>query len=164
MFKDIIADRIKLRIGIIGLGYVGLPLAVAFAEAGDDVVGLDVDSRKIAALRAGESYVEDISSERLRGVDGRIRATSRHVRNVWVDVPIATYGVLGKGKTPAQDRLCQLAGSEVPLPAARLKAIYRDKNDYEKKIDTRLAELVTAGWFLPEYASQVTADADKVHF
>jgi UDP-N-acetyl-D-glucosamine dehydrogenase len=68
-----------MSIGIVGLGYVGLPLAVAFAEAGDDVVGLDVDSRKIAALRAGESYVEDISSERLRGVDGRIRATSRHV-------------------------------------------------------------------------------------
>ena len=36
------------------------------------------------------------------------------VRNVWVDVPIATYGVFGKGKTTAQDRLCQLAGTEVP--------------------------------------------------
>jgi UDP-N-acetyl-D-glucosamine dehydrogenase len=67
-----------MSIGIVGLGYVGLPLAVAFAEAGDDVVGLDVDQRKIAALRAGESYVEDISSERLRAVDGRIAATSRH--------------------------------------------------------------------------------------
>jgi UDP-N-acetyl-D-glucosamine dehydrogenase len=44
-----------MSIGIVGLGYVGLPLAVAFAEAGHDVVGLDVDQRKIAALRAGES-------------------------------------------------------------------------------------------------------------
>jgi UDP-N-acetyl-D-glucosamine dehydrogenase len=67
-----------MSIGIVGLGYVGLPLAVAFAEAGHDVVGLDVDQRKIAALRAGESYVEDVTSERLRGVDGRIRATTRH--------------------------------------------------------------------------------------
>ena len=43
------------------------------------------------------------------------------IRNVWVDVPIATYGVFGKGKTTAQDRLCMLAGTEVPLPAATLQ-------------------------------------------
>jgi UDP-N-acetyl-D-glucosamine dehydrogenase len=67
-----------MSIGIVGLGYVGLPLAVAFAEAGHDVVGLDVDQRKIAAIRAGDSYIEDIPSERLRGVDGRIRATTRY--------------------------------------------------------------------------------------
>jgi UDP-N-acetyl-D-glucosamine dehydrogenase len=65
-------------IGIVGLGYVGLPLAVAFAEAGHHVIGLDVDQRKIAAIRAGESYVEDIASDRLRAVDGRIRATTRY--------------------------------------------------------------------------------------
>jgi hypothetical protein len=81
------------------------------------------------------------------------------VRNVWVDVPIATYGVLGKGKTSAQDRLCQLAGSEVPLPAARLKSLYRDGSDYQKKIDKRLEELVKAGWFLPEYVDAIKADA-----
>src|SRR3954453_5767202 len=67
-----------MSIGIVGLGYVGLPLAVAFAEAGNDVVGLDVDQRKIDALRAGDSYVEDITSARLRAVDGRIRATTRY--------------------------------------------------------------------------------------
>jgi UDP-N-acetyl-D-glucosamine dehydrogenase len=67
-----------MSIGIVGLGYVGLPLAVAFAEAGNDVVGLDVDQRKIAALRAGDSYIEDITSDRLRAVDGRITATSRY--------------------------------------------------------------------------------------
>jgi hypothetical protein len=81
------------------------------------------------------------------------------VRNVWVDVPIATYGVLGKGKTPAQDRLCQLAGSEVALPAATVKSLYKDKGDYEKKIDTRLRELVKEGWFLPEYVAAIAADA-----
>jgi UDP-N-acetyl-D-glucosamine dehydrogenase len=67
-----------MTIGIVGLGYVGLPLAVAFAEAGQDVVGLDVDQRKLAALRAGDSYVEDISSARLRALDGRITPTHRH--------------------------------------------------------------------------------------
>jgi UDP-N-acetyl-D-glucosamine dehydrogenase len=67
-----------MSIGIVGLGYVGLPLAVAFAEAGHDVVGLDVDQRKVAAIRAGDSYIEDIPSDRLRGVDGRIRPTTRY--------------------------------------------------------------------------------------
>ncbi|MGA9875365.1 MAG: nucleotide sugar dehydrogenase [Solirubrobacteraceae bacterium] len=59
-------------VGIIGLGYVGLPLAVAFAEEGCDVIAVDVDPGKIRALRAGESYVEDIPSERLRAVLGRL--------------------------------------------------------------------------------------------
>ena len=81
------------------------------------------------------------------------------VRNVWVDVPIATYGVLGKGKTPAQDRLCQLAGTEVPLSAATLKTLYKNKSDYEKKVEKRLGELVKEGWFLPEYVDAIKADA-----
>jgi UDP-N-acetyl-D-glucosamine dehydrogenase len=67
-----------MSIGIVGLGYVGLPLAVAFAEAGHNVVALDIDQRKIAAIRSGDSYIEDIPSDRLRGVDGRIQATTRY--------------------------------------------------------------------------------------
>jgi hypothetical protein len=81
------------------------------------------------------------------------------VRNVWVDVPVATYGVLGKGKVPAQDRLCQLAGTEVALPAATLKLLYKDKADYEAKVTKRLGELVKNGWFLPEYVDAIKADA-----
>ncbi len=65
-------------VGIIGLGYVGLPLAVAFAEEGCDVVAVDVDGRKIQALGEGESYVEDIPSERLRAVLDRISASTRY--------------------------------------------------------------------------------------
>jgi UDP-N-acetyl-D-glucosamine dehydrogenase len=67
-----------MSVGVIGLGYVGLPLAVAFAEAGEDVVAVDVDPRKIAAIRAGESYVEDISSDRLAAVLPHIHATSHY--------------------------------------------------------------------------------------
>jgi UDP-N-acetyl-D-glucosamine dehydrogenase len=66
-----------MAIGIMGMGYVGLPLAIAFAEEGHEVVALDVDSRKIQALRAGRSYIEDITSERLRAVSGRIEPTTR---------------------------------------------------------------------------------------
>jgi UDP-N-acetyl-D-glucosamine dehydrogenase len=65
-----------MTVGVIGLGYVGLPLVVAFAEAGEQVVAVDVDARKVASINAGESYVEDISSERLRAVRARIDATT----------------------------------------------------------------------------------------
>ena len=67
-----------MSIGIIGLGYVGLPLAVAFAEAGQDVVAVDVDSSKVAAIAAGESYIEDIASEQLAAVTDRIEATTHY--------------------------------------------------------------------------------------
>jgi UDP-N-acetyl-D-glucosamine dehydrogenase len=65
-------------VGIIGLGYVGLPLAVAFAEEGCDVIALDVDHSKIEAIAGGHSYVEDIPSERLRAVGERITASTRY--------------------------------------------------------------------------------------
>jgi UDP-N-acetyl-D-glucosamine dehydrogenase len=67
-----------MKVGIIGLGYVGLPLAVAFAEAGADVVGVDADSRKVERLRRSESDVEDIPSGRLREVAPRFTATTEH--------------------------------------------------------------------------------------
>src|SRR5215218_8421550 len=68
-----------MSVGIVGLGYVGLPLAVAFAEAGEDVIGIDVDAGRVAALSDGRSPIEDIPSERLAGVAGRIDFTTRAV-------------------------------------------------------------------------------------
>jgi UDP-N-acetyl-D-glucosamine dehydrogenase len=67
-------------LGIIGLGYVGLPLAVAFAEAGIRVVGVDEDLDKIAALNAGEPYIEDVPAGRLRPLisAGMLRPTKDH--------------------------------------------------------------------------------------
>ena len=50
-----------VSVGVIGLGYVGLPLVVAFAEVGERVVAVDVDESKVAAIAAGESYIEDVS-------------------------------------------------------------------------------------------------------
>jgi UDP-N-acetyl-D-glucosamine dehydrogenase len=67
-----------MKIGIVGLGYVGLPLAVAFCEAGHSVVGVDCDPRRVDALARGESHVEDIPSARLRGVLGSFRPTVRY--------------------------------------------------------------------------------------
>lgn len=77
-----------MTVGIIGLGYVGLPLAVAFAEAGEAVVGVDADPRKIAALRAGEPYVEDIGPARLQAVLPLIDATSHYQPLARVDAVV----------------------------------------------------------------------------
>ncbi len=67
-------------VGIVGLGYVGLPLAVAFAQEGCDVVAVDVDARKVAAIEAGESYIEDVPSAQLADVRERIHASTRYAR------------------------------------------------------------------------------------
>src|SRR2546423_1411404 len=64
-------------VGIIGLGYVGLPLAVAFAEEGCEVVAVDADPRKVEAVAAGDSYVEDVASDDLRRVGARIEGPTR---------------------------------------------------------------------------------------
>jgi len=66
-----------MTVGVIGLGYVGLPLVVAFAEAGERVVAVDVDERKVASLKRGESYIEDIPSDRLAAVLGSIEASTK---------------------------------------------------------------------------------------
>jgi UDP-N-acetyl-D-glucosamine dehydrogenase len=71
-------DAREARIGVIGLGYVGLPLAVEFAKAGFPVVGFDLDARKVERLAAGDSYVEDVPAADVAGAvaAGRLRATT----------------------------------------------------------------------------------------
>ena len=65
-----------MSIGVVGLGYVGLPLAVGFAEAGEYVIGVDVDPAKVEGLAAGRSHVEDIPDERLAPLGERLRTTT----------------------------------------------------------------------------------------
>jgi len=65
-------------VGVIGLGYVGLPLAVAFAQEGCEVIGVDIDPRKVEAIRAGESYVEDVPSATFAELGERLHASTRY--------------------------------------------------------------------------------------
>jgi UDP-N-acetyl-D-glucosamine dehydrogenase len=79
--EAILEDKIKThtaQVGIIGLGYVGLPLAIEFAKAGFSVTGIDVLESKVAKLNRGESYVQDVPTETLRSmVDSKkFRATT----------------------------------------------------------------------------------------
>ena len=68
----------QARVGVVGLGYVGLPLAVEFANAGFTVTGIDIDEAKVAALNRGESYIQDIATAVLAPLvkAGRIAATT----------------------------------------------------------------------------------------
>jgi len=77
-----------MKVGIIGMGYVGLPLAVAFAEASHEVWGVEVDPVRVAALERGESYVEDISSERLQAVLARVHVTTRYADLAQVEASV----------------------------------------------------------------------------
>ena len=64
-------------IGVVGLGYVGLPLAVAFARSGATVVGVDLDARRVAAVNGATSFIEDVTGETLRPLvtSGRLTAS-----------------------------------------------------------------------------------------
>ena len=77
----VILDRIRARqakVGVIGLGYVGLPLAVEFARAGFDVTGFDIDESKVEQINAGKNYIPDVPDADLAEVvkAGRLRATA----------------------------------------------------------------------------------------
>jgi UDP-N-acetyl-D-glucosamine dehydrogenase len=64
-------DRKTATIGIVGLGYVGLPLMLRYCEVGYKVVGFDIDQTKVDALQAGKSYIEHISSASIKKAIGR---------------------------------------------------------------------------------------------
>jgi UDP-N-acetyl-D-glucosamine dehydrogenase len=79
-YKDTLIDLFKTRearIGILGLGYVGLPLAVIFAEAGFPVLGIDPDRRKVDSINQGVSYIQDVPGEQLARLvsTGKLKAT-----------------------------------------------------------------------------------------
>jgi UDP-N-acetyl-D-glucosamine dehydrogenase len=74
-----------MTVGIVGLGYVGLPLAVAFAETGTTVVGVDVDEAHVRALREGQSLIEDVPGERLGELAANLRFETDYAALAEVD-------------------------------------------------------------------------------
>ena len=75
--KEKIMDK-SAKIGIVGLGYIGLPLAVAFGEAGFKVLGVDKQQKRVDAVKQGQSYIGDVSNERLQAVlaNNRLQTTT----------------------------------------------------------------------------------------
>ena len=76
-------DRLEARdgtVGVIGLGYVGLPVAAAFAEAGFQVVGVDGDQKRVDGIMNGKSYIQDVTDQQIAGLTatGRFKATTSY--------------------------------------------------------------------------------------
>jgi UDP-N-acetyl-D-glucosamine dehydrogenase len=90
-------------VGVVGLGYVGLPLAVAFAESGATVVGVDLDPGRVASITAGRSFVEDVPTPALAAVvrAGRLTASDTYASLAEADaIIICVPTPLGKTKDP----------------------------------------------------------------
>jgi UDP-N-acetyl-D-glucosamine dehydrogenase len=104
--RDDLLARLKRKdftAAVIGLGYVGLPLAIEYADAGIRVIGIDSDGAKIRAIRSGNSYVDDVPSESIRGAveNGLLRATSDYSALAEADtVNICVPTPLRKTKDP----------------------------------------------------------------
>ncbi len=117
--KEILIQKFKRReavIGIIGMGYVGLPAAVAFAEEGFTVIGIDVDNTKVAALNRGESYIEDVASTSLKPLvdSGKLRASTDYADLVSADaISICVPTPLRKTKDPDVSYIISAADSIV---------------------------------------------------
>ena len=80
---DMLKARVQSReaeMGVVGLGYAGLPLAVAFAQAGFPVTGIDSDGHRVAEINAGRSYVGDVPADDVRCLveAGRLKATASY--------------------------------------------------------------------------------------
>ncbi len=95
-------DRTAI-IGVVGLGYVGLPLALEFAKAGFHVIGYDVSTRVVSALMAGRSHIQDVPDEELEAVvkSGHFEATADESRLGEMDaISIAVPTPLAKTRDP----------------------------------------------------------------
>ena len=91
--KRVLAEKLESRnasVAVIGLGYVGLPLAVAIARAGHRVVGVDFDAKRVASINAGHSYIEDVSDVSVADLLalGRLSAASDYSAVAEVDVAV----------------------------------------------------------------------------
>ena len=129
-------------VGVIGLGYVGLPLAVAFAEAGYRVVALDVDVSKIASIRENRSYIEDIPSERLAAVRERMHPTTRYAELAQVDaVVIAVPTPLTENREPDLQPLIS-AGTALASVLQEGQLVVLESTTYPGTTRDRLAPLL----------------------
>jgi UDP-N-acetyl-D-glucosamine dehydrogenase len=99
-FHERISTR-TARVGIVGLGYAGLPLAITFGEAGFDVTGIDVDGDRVRAVQERRSYLVDVPMERYERLDGRLSATTDYGAVAELDaLTVCVPTPLSKTRTP----------------------------------------------------------------
>ena len=129
-------------IGVIGLGYVGFPLAVAFAREGCTVIGVDSDARKIEAIEAGEPYIEDVSAAELEAVRGRFTAGTRYERLREADaVLICVPTPLSRNREPDLGPLVE-AGRSLSRVLVRDQLVVLESTTYPGTTRERLLPLL----------------------
>jgi UDP-N-acetyl-D-glucosamine dehydrogenase len=110
-FDERIAQR-TAAIGVVGLGYAGLPLAMAFAEAGFDVTGIDLNEQRVRAVQERRSYLVDVPEERYRGLDGTLAATADYTAVAELDaLTICVPTPLSKTRSPDLNYILSAAES-----------------------------------------------------
>jgi UDP-N-acetyl-D-glucosamine dehydrogenase len=110
-FDDRIAQR-TASIGIVGLGYAGLPLGMAFAEAGFDVTGIDLNERRVRDVQEHRSYLVDVPEERYESLDGNLAATTDYAAVRELDaLTICVPTPLSKTRTPDLNYIVSAAES-----------------------------------------------------
>ncbi|HME90739.1 MAG TPA: nucleotide sugar dehydrogenase, partial [Myxococcaceae bacterium] len=137
----------QARVGVVGLGYVGLPLSIAFGEAGFPVLGLDIDARKIEKLKAGESYISSIASaavERLIA-SGSLQATTDFKRAGELDcIVICVPTPLTSAREPDMSFIIQTAESLAPI--VRKEQLYvLESTTYPGTTDEVLRPILESG-------------------
>lgn len=134
-------------IGIIGLGYVGLPLSLQFARTGSTVLGFDIDSAKIKALEAGESYILHISAESVRAQcdAGRFSSTSDFARVSECEaIIICVPTPLAKHREPDLTYVLN-TGRAIAPHLQRGQLVVLESTTYPGTTDTELREVLEAG-------------------
>ncbi len=135
------------KIGIIGMGYVGLPLSMQFCEAGAHVIGFDVDTAKVAKLNVGESYILHIESQRIsQQCDaGRFEATSEFQRiSQCQAVIICVPTPLGPERTPDLSYVLATGRSVAPY-LQKGAVVVLESTTYPGTTDTELREVLEQG-------------------
>lgn len=129
-------------IGIVGLGYVGLPLAVAFAAEGCHVIAVDVDSAKVEAIQAGKSYIEDVPSSALIAQAPRIQAGTSYLPLSDADaVLICVPTPLSRNREPDLTPLLSAAGGLASV-LRRGQLVVVESTTYPGTTRERLAPLL----------------------
>jgi UDP-N-acetyl-D-glucosamine dehydrogenase len=139
----------KVRVGVIGLGYVGLPLAVEFAKAGLDVTGFDVDQAKVDLINAGTTYIPDVEAQELKAcvTRGTLRATSDMSKLAEMDaIDICVPTPLRKTKDPDLSYII-LAVDAVAAVPHQGKLVILESTTYPGTTDEVVQPRLEAGGF-----------------
>lgn len=134
-------------VGVIGLGYVGLPLAIVFHGGGLDVLGFDVDEDKVDSVNTGKSYIRHIANETVEGMNrsGRFRATSKFEDLEKVDAYVMCLPTpLGPHEEPDMSYVFD-ATKRIASQLKRSQLVVLESTTYPGTTDQEICEILTSG-------------------